>query len=73
MIGPKKKISIAKKHSRHSTWLSINARKLINRTNVVVCENCGGSKLWHRVCTKCGYYNGKQVLVIKTKNNVLEA
>lgn len=31
------------------------------------CKNCGAFKLPHRVCPKCGYYNGVQVVVKKEK------
>ncbi len=26
------------------------------------CGNCGNRVLLHRVCPKCGYYRGKQVI-----------
>ena len=32
------------------------------------CTNCGATKLAHRVCHACGYYNGKQVISIKTES-----
>jgi large subunit ribosomal protein L32 len=74
MIAPKKKISKAKGASRHSTWLSINMKKLANRAQVHRCNNCGTEKLMHRVCPHCGWYKGVQVMTIKTKKQeVLEA
>ncbi len=33
----------------------------------LTCPNCGVIILPHMICKKCGYYKGKQVLVIKTK------
>jgi len=55
-----------KRHSR--------ARQGKRRTNIklqapafVICNNCKNIMLPHKVCRKCGYYNGKQVLAIKTK------
>jgi large subunit ribosomal protein L32 len=32
-------------------------------------SNCptGTPHLWHRVCPKCGYYKGRQVLQVKIK------
>lgn len=33
---------------------------------VCVCEHCGAIVKPHTVCKKCGYYDGKQVLNIKT-------
>jgi len=29
---------------------------------LVECGNCGNRVMSHRVCPKCGYYRGKQVL-----------
>ncbi len=50
-------------------------RKLKRRTHykitapgMSVCPNCGELKLNHRVCSNCGYYNGKKVLEIKVKS-----
>lgn len=31
------------------------------------CSNCGAGILPHRVCMKCGFYRGRQVLTIKSK------
>lgn len=31
------------------------------------CPQCGAARLPHRVCKKCGYYKGKQVVTIKVK------
>lgn len=52
---------------RHS-----NARTRKRRTHDALfcailskCSNCGAPKLPHRVCLKCGYYNG--VLIIQKK------
>lgn len=33
----------------------------------VVCFNCKNPMLPHRVCKKCGFYNGRQVLAINIK------
>ncbi|MDD5439732.1 MAG: 50S ribosomal protein L32 [Candidatus Omnitrophica bacterium] len=30
------------------------------------CPQCGKAKMSHRICPHCGYYKGKQVVVIKT-------
>ncbi len=31
------------------------------------CIQCGYPIMSHRVCSKCGYYKGRQVIQIKTK------
>lgn len=55
-----------KRHSR--------ARQGKRRANIklqipgfVVCLNCKKTTYPHTICKKCGFYNGKQVLTIKTK------
>ncbi len=66
-IGPKKKRSIEKRNIRHATWETDILKKLSNMMSFSLCTNCGATRLAHRVCKKCGYYKGKQVLTIKTK------
>ena len=56
MAVPKKRASKARTRRRHS----INGRLTV--ANLAVCDNCGASKLPHRVCLKCGFYRGKQVV-----------
>ena len=68
MIGPKKKISKSKKHSRFSKWKANKTRKLLNRTNLSKCKNCWKYKISHRVCSHCSFYNWKQILTIKSKS-----
>lgn len=74
-IGPKKKISKMKTHTRHSTWLGLNLKRLSDSYPAVKCKNCGANKLAHNVCPVCGYYKGKQVITIKSKSKdkVVEA
>ena len=36
---------------------------------VITCPNCGEVLAPHRACTKCGYYKGKEVIEVKTKEN----
>ncbi|MEF2175285.1 MAG: 50S ribosomal protein L32 [Candidatus Absconditabacteria bacterium] len=75
MIGPRKKISIRKSSIRHSQWERLTLKKLTNVTNLVKCKECGKFKLSHRVCPHCGFYAGKQILVIKQrgKQTVIES
>ena len=68
-IGPKKKISTRKGHTRHSTWQTINLKKISEKYQVAKCTNCGSKKLAYRVCPSCGYYKGKQVITIKSKTS----
>ena len=74
-IGPKKKVSKVQTRKRHSTWKSINLKKLSQKYQTAKCPNCGANRLNHRICPSCGDYNGKQVLTIKAKKDatVVEA
>lgn len=73
-IGPKKKRSIHKRNVRHASWERDILKKLSNMVSLSTCTNCGNAKLAHRVCKACGFYNGKQVLTIKTKgSDVIDA
>ena len=54
---------------RHS-----NTRTRKRRTHDVMhamaanaCGQCGSPVSSHRVCPKCGYYKGRQVIQVKTK------
>ncbi len=60
MAVPKSKTSKAKKHSRMANWK-------ISSPAIVECPHCHEPKLAHRVCKKCGYYDGKQVLALESK------
>jgi len=35
--------------------------------NLAKCPQCGKPKLTHRICVFCGYYKGKEQVIIKTK------
>ncbi len=54
-------------------------RKRIRRTHlkkdaptITTCPNCKAAIAPHRACTKCGYYKGKDVLGLETKEVVEE-
>ena len=57
MALPKGKVSKARGRSRRANWkLSVPA--------IVECKQCHQMKLAHHVCKHCGYYDGKQVVVV---------
>ena len=63
MPNPKRKHSKARRDKR---------RGGNNRTyaiNLSTCPHCKTPRLPHRVCPYCGYYNGKPVVTIKTKED----
>ncbi|HRX63786.1 MAG TPA: 50S ribosomal protein L32 [Candidatus Absconditabacterales bacterium] len=67
-ISPRKKISKHKSRTRHSTRERLALKKLSKKYSTSKCNNCGKTKLSHRVCPHCGYYKGKQVITIKSKS-----
>lgn len=61
MAVPKSKVSKARRDSRRAmTWK-------LSLPGIVECPKCHEAKLAHRVCKKCGYYDGKQVIVVEGK------
>ncbi|MCD6253350.1 MAG: 50S ribosomal protein L32 [Thermotogae bacterium] len=59
MAVPKKKSSRSQtRHRRQKVYRPI-------RVALTTCPNCGAPKEPHKVCLSCGYYKGRQVLVIE--------
>ena len=58
MAVPKGKISKQRKHTRRS------AHWKLSLPGIIECPQCHSMKLSHRVCKKCGYYDGKQVMEV---------
>ena len=58
MAQPKRRWSKARTHTKRSTW------KLEN-PNIAVCPNCREPIMAHRVCSNCGYYNGKEIITVE--------
>ena len=58
MAVPKGKVSKARRNSRRANWKH-------SMPGIVACPQCKTMKLAHRVCKKCGYYDGKQVIKIE--------
>ncbi|MBO4387865.1 MAG: 50S ribosomal protein L32 [Spirochaetales bacterium] len=61
MATPKYKTSKAKAASRKS------ANMKLDKPTLTVCSKCGNLVLPHRVCPKCGYYKGEQIVKIEEK------
>lgn len=57
MAVPKGKTSKARTRSRRANWK-------LRLPGISECPRCHGMKLTHRVCKKCGYYGGKQVMQV---------
>ena len=61
MAQPKRRWSKARTHKKRSTW------KLGNPA-IATCSHCHEPVQPHRVCSNCGYYNGKEVISVKEEN-----
>lgn len=57
MAVPKRKQS----HSRTNLRRSQNSK--LTAPTIVKCSKCGEYNLAHRVCSACGYYGDKQIIV----------
>ena len=58
MALPKKKCSKARQGKRRS-------HDALNVPATDVCPHCHNSKLSHRVCTTCGWYNEREAVEVK--------
>ncbi|MBI3544471.1 MAG: 50S ribosomal protein L32 [Deltaproteobacteria bacterium] len=65
MAVPKKKVSPGRKKIRRQFYA-------LSPVGYVTCPNCLEHKRPHRVCT-CGYYDGRQVVQPKTRNDATTA
>ncbi|MCF7938872.1 MAG: 50S ribosomal protein L32 [Spirochaetales bacterium] len=55
MAVPKYKTSKSRTRRRRSINMKVSAPTLVE------CSNCGNLMQPHRVCSKCGFYRGKQI------------
>jgi len=60
-IVPKRKTSKSRRDKRRSSVWKIEMPTLSE------CGHCKEFHLRHRVCSKCGYYRGRQVIFKKEK------
>jgi large subunit ribosomal protein L32 len=61
MAVPRFKTSKARTSRRQTINMKLTA------PGMVECGNCGNKVLLHRVCPKCGFYRGKQVILPESK------
>ena len=59
MAVPKHKTSKARRNSRNSANFKASAPTLVK------CSECHELKIPHKVCKKCGYYDGKKVVEVE--------
>ena len=60
MPNPKRRHSNSRTRKRRT-------HDLMKAMATAACKQCGNPIASHRVCPKCGYYKGRQVIQIKTK------
>ncbi|MBF0382388.1 MAG: 50S ribosomal protein L32 [Magnetococcales bacterium] len=58
MAVPKKKISSARRGARR-------AHNALKTPQLASCSNCQEAVMPHRVCPKCGWYDGREVVEIE--------
>ncbi|MBO4962793.1 MAG: 50S ribosomal protein L32 [Clostridia bacterium] len=63
MAVPKSKVSKQRGNKRFS------ANSKATSANLTACPQCGELKATHRVCAKCGYYDGELIVEKKEKKN----
>ena len=61
-----------KKESNGTTALLIEGARRVGKSYIAEkfakCSNCGEPVLPHTLCSNCGYYDGKQIVVKKDNN-----
>lgn len=62
MAVQKRRQSSARRDSRRAQWMAS-----VKPATVGSCPNCGEPRAPHRVCMKCGWYNGHKVIDVPTE------
>ena len=58
MAVPKRKVSKMKRNSRRSSVSKLGAPAMVE------CPNCHEFTAPHKICSNCGFYDGKEVLKV---------
>lgn len=58
---PKRKVSPGRRDRRR-------AHDHLKASATVNCPNCGEPRLPHRVCPKCGHYQGREVISVSKED-----
>ena len=61
MANPKKHHSPSRRDKRRANW------KRLALPGQSKCPQCGASHVPHRICSGCGFYNGKLEVAVKEK------
>lgn len=65
MAVPKKRKSYSRTRIRRSCIK-------VKCIDSVVCNNCGGYRIPHNICQKCGFYKGKLIKTVKNKREFVK-
>lgn len=60
-------MSVPKKHKTSSARNRGRSHQALKKKQIAKCPKCKKPVLPHRVCKNCGYYNGEEIIKIKTK------
>ncbi len=60
-------MAVPKQHRSKSRQGQRRMHIYLKVPNLVPCQTCGNLKLPHIVCSRCGYYKGKEVIDVKAK------
>ena len=63
MAVPKRKTSKSRTNSRFANWKC-------KKVQLIECPQCHALIKPHTACPKCGYYNGEQAFVPKSKEEI---
>ena len=59
-------MSVPKKRKTSSKRDKGRSHLALKKTNLVSCTKCKAMIMPHKLCKFCGYYNGEEVIKIKT-------
>lgn len=65
MAVPKQKTTRKRTHDRR-------AHLRLKKVNLIKCSNCKTDIMSHRVCFACGFYKGKQVITVLTREEKVQ-
>jgi len=56
-------MAVPKQRQSHSRTNKRRSQHKISAPAVAVCPRCGAARIPHRVCSECGTYAGRQIVV----------
>jgi len=56
-------MAVPKQRQSHSRTNKRRSQHKISAPSLAVCPRCGAARIPHRVCSECGTYAGREVVV----------